>query len=217
MNRGMHRKDRSNVILAGLFTLATFVGLPLAHYLGPGGAAGEKTFEIGLAEPPPLSAPPPPRRSRKEIKRPVSIPTLEHPREIVPRPAILRLDLALGDLAGDFAIDPGIFHPRIVTDPEDDAFGISETDTQPKAIHRASPFYPPQARMRKIEGHVRVEFIVGTDGKVRGAEVTESQPEGVFDAAALQAVRRWRFKSGVKGGKSVPVRVRQTVHFTLER
>ncbi len=219
MRSGAILKDGVNATLAGFFTLATFAGLPLAHNLGHGGVPDVKVFEIGVAEPPP--PPPPPLslrlRERKAITKRVEKLTLTKQRTMIPLQAALHLDLSLGDVVGDFALDFGVSEPRIEPGPEYKSFGISEIDTSPRAISRVNPLYPVLARMRKVEGHVQVEFIVGRDGKVSGVEITDSSPEGVFDAAALQAVRRWRFKSGTKGGQPVPVRVRQTMQFNLEQ
>jgi protein TonB len=136
---------------------------------------------------------------------------------LIPLRAELRLDPALGNLDGHFAMDVGAFEPRIEDGPEYETLRVSDIDTPPRAIRRVNPLYPPRARMRRIQGHVQVEFVVGIDGKVRSVEVTDSIPEGVFDAAALRAVKQWQFKPGAKGGQPVPVRVRQNVQFTLER
>lgn len=56
------------------------------------------------------------------------------------------------------------------------------------------PVYPPMAKARQIEGHVVVEFSVREDGMVQNPYVVESEPEDVFDRAALRAIREFRFK-----------------------
>lgn len=53
--------------------------------------------------------------------------------------------------------------------------------------------YPPQAERRRLEGHVELQFTVGTDGRVSNVQVVHSQPEGVFDREAIRAMQRWRF------------------------
>jgi TonB family protein len=55
------------------------------------------------------------------------------------------------------------------------------------------PQYPATARARRIEGHVDVEFTVTPEGTVEKPHVVASEPKGVFDAAALAAVARWRY------------------------
>jgi len=53
--------------------------------------------------------------------------------------------------------------------------------------------YPADARRRRVEGYVDVEFTVNAAGNVEGAHATASQPKGTFDAAAVAAVSRWRY------------------------
>jgi TonB family protein len=53
--------------------------------------------------------------------------------------------------------------------------------------------YPPQAQRDGREGYVTVEFDVTPEGSVDNAEVVESEPAELFDRAALEAVRRWRY------------------------
>ena len=73
---------------------------------------------------------------------------------------------------------------------------------EPQAVRTAElkrtrfvpPVYPRQALEDEIEGTVRVRITVDTDGRVKSAEVIESTPAGVFDAATLAAVKRWRFQ-----------------------
>jgi protein TonB len=69
----------------------------------------------------------------------------------------------------------------------------------PKPVHREAPVYPRGAERRGIEGHVIVEYTVTSEGEITDAIVLEAAPEGVFDAAAVQAVQKWRYeKSGAE-------------------
>jgi protein TonB len=70
--------------------------------------------------------------------------------------------------------------------------------------------------MRRIEGRVTVEFVVGLDGKTGRIVVSEAQPDDTFVAATVRAIELWRFKPGIRDGRPVPVRVRQTIRFQLE-
>jgi len=64
------------------------------------------------------------------------------------------------------------------------------------ASPQAPPRYPDAARIAGLEGYVEVEFEIGSDGRVRAPEVTLAMPRGEFEAAALEAVRGWRFDPG---------------------
>ena len=65
----------------------------------------------------------------------------------------------------------------------------------PRLVSDAAPRYPLTALNRKIEGNVRVSFTIQADGRVAGATVVSATPADIFDAAALAAVKRWRFEA----------------------
>ncbi|HRQ65030.1 MAG TPA: energy transducer TonB [Xanthomonadaceae bacterium] len=56
------------------------------------------------------------------------------------------------------------------------------------------PEYPREAWRRGQEGWVDVELTVSPQGRVTGATVVASQPRGLFERAALRAVRQWEFE-----------------------
>ena len=59
---------------------------------------------------------------------------------------------------------------------------------------QVAPAWPAGAQARS--GEVTVELNVSADGVVTQARVLESKPRGVFDQAALDAVKRWRYAPG---------------------
>jgi protein TonB len=78
------------------------------------------------------------------------------------------------------------------------------------------PKYPQHAANSHIEGWVRVEFTIQTDGSVDDAVVVSSQPPDVFDDAALTAIRKWEFKEKIVNGIPVTQRATQILQFKLE-
>ena len=57
-------------------------------------------------------------------------------------------------------------------------------------------------------------FIVDTNGDVQNAyAIRSSQRE--FEASAIQAVSKWKFKPGRKGGRDVPTHMQVPIVFTL--
>jgi protein TonB len=70
----------------------------------------------------------------------------------------------------------------------------------PNPIYRPNPAYPAGARAQKIQGRVVVAYTVTPSGSVSNARVVSASPPGVFNAAALAAVRQWRFKPSAQGG-----------------
>ena len=84
-------------------------------------------------------------------------------------------------------------------------------------ISGAGPIYPAQAKAQGLQGDVVVRYNVTAQGMVVDAEVISSEPPGVFDAAALDAVNSWRFNAPVVDGVAQPSEGRQsTVSFRLD-
>jgi protein TonB len=48
-----------------------------------------------------------------------------------------------------------------------------------------------------------VSYAVTASGEVEDARVVEADPPGIFDEAALKAVRGWRFNAGVRRGEFI--------------
>jgi len=84
--------------------------------------------------------------------------------------------------------------------------------TPPKAAGTPDPEYPQGARGRFAQGIVVLYLTVDVDGRPRNIRVVRSL-ESDFDAAAINAVRRWKFKPATKDGKPVPVEISVQVQF----
>jgi TonB family protein len=83
-------------------------------------------------------------------------------------------------------------------------------------LEGARPAYPAEARAEGIEGIVVVEYRVSAEGEVRDPRVVRAEPSGVFDQAALAAVRTWRYRPHQQQGEAVEVTgVRSTLRFQL--
>lgn len=81
----------------------------------------------------------------------------------------------------------------------------------------AGPSYPQAAKEQGIEGEVEVTYDVSVEGQVENARVTSSTPPGVFDDAALAAVRSWRFNPPYVDGVAQRASARRsTVTFKLD-
>jgi protein TonB len=95
------------------------------------------------------------------------------------------------------------------------AFKITEVDTPPQVLRSIPPQYPFQAKKNNISGTVTLRFIVNMEGYVVEPNVTESEPSGVFDEAALEAIVKFKFKPAVKNGKAVDCIVNAPMKFEL--
>jgi TonB family protein len=69
----------------------------------------------------------------------------------------------------------------------------------------------------RIEGNVGLEAVVKSDGKVGEVKVVQSLDKFYgLDDNAVQAMKQWEFKPGMKDGKAVAVRIHVDMTFTLK-
>lgn len=74
-------------------------------------------------------------------------------------------------------------------------------DRGPVPIRITRPVYPQDAFVKKMEGTVTLEILIGPDGRVVDAKIVRSHP--LLDAAALDTVRHWVFAPAMKDGRPV--------------
>jgi TonB family protein len=86
--------------------------------------------------------------------------------------------------------------------------------TDPVRTTYVAPDYPKSAVKSKAQGDVRLEIVVGTDGKVRTAKVLSS-PAGILDEPAIAAVKQWEFQPARFKGEPIAVTLTVTLSFTL--
>ncbi len=114
------------------------------------------------------------------------------------------LDLGALDISTDLSLDAGL------------AGAGSDGEVMP--IVKVAPAYPRRAAQRGIEGYVVVEFTVSSLGAVVNPVVLEAEPPGVFDQAALDAVKKFKYKPQVTDGQAVDVPgVRNIIRFELDK
>ncbi|HVU36141.1 MAG TPA: TonB family protein [Opitutaceae bacterium] len=93
-------------------------------------------------------------------------------------------------------------------------FDLSQLDQTPIARVRVAPQYPFEMRRAGVTGEVTVDFIVDTNGDVQNAYAIKST-QREFEQAAVQAVSKWKFKPGRKGGRNVNTHMQVPIVFTL--
>ncbi len=99
----------------------------------------------------------------------------------------------------------------------DGIFTIEDLDVGLTPLVSIPPMYPLRAKRRGIEGWVKVKFLVNPKGLVEKIEIIDSQPTGIFDQSAVQAVSSWRFKPGTVEGVPVKVWAEQVIKFKLAK
>lgn len=77
------------------------------------------------------------------------------------------------------------------------------------------PPYPRLARKLGHEGVVQLEALISVAGRVDDLRIAVGSGHESLDAAALEAVRSWRFSAGQRNGQPVAMRVRVPVRFSL--
>ena len=97
-----------------------------------------------------------------------------------------------------------------------EVFDISKLDQQPVAKFQARPQFPFEMRRAGISGEVLVDFIVDTNGDVRNAFAAHSS-QREFEASAVQAVSKWKFRPGRKNAHNVYTHMQVPIQFTLDQ
>jgi len=80
-----------------------------------------------------------------------------------------------------------------------------------------APKFPPDASQRGIDGWVDLQFLVNTDGSVGELTIVGAQPVGIFEKAALDAVRHWRYQPLMRDGQPATQRARVRLRFAMQR
>ncbi len=68
-----------------------------------------------------------------------------------------------------------------------------------RLIKREMPVYPTLARNARVSGTVRVEAVIGPDGKVRSARALQGPP--LLRQAAADAVKKWLYQPAMLNGQ----------------
>jgi len=87
--------------------------------------------------------------------------------------------------------------------------------TPPRLLDNRPPTYPAQALAGGIEGTVLLRLRIAADGRVSKVEIIDSSDHLILDAAAVRAVRTWRFVPARRAGAPVATTVRLPVRFAL--
>ncbi len=85
----------------------------------------------------------------------------------------------------------------------------------PKLLHWVEPVYPAEARQQSVEGTIEIEALIDSYGSVKDARVLKGHP--LLDAAALKAVRQWRYTPAMMNGEPWPIEMGITLVFQLKQ
>lgn len=77
----------------------------------------------------------------------------------------------------------------------------SNSDARP--VVRVNPKYPIIAARDGIEGWVVLAFDINAIGEVVNIKIVESEPKRIFDKAAKQALKKWKYRAKSADGQQV--------------
>jgi len=145
-------------------------------------------------------------KQRKVNKPPT--PPAEPPKPDLPKPSaqaqtVNAFDIGAIDLSADLNIDAGLIG--------------SGGDGDFLPIVKVAPQYPRRALQKGLEGHVTVEFTVTALGTVIDPKVIDANPPNIFNRAAINAVKKFKYKPKIVDGKGQAVKgVRNIIRFELD-
>ena len=85
----------------------------------------------------------------------------------------------------------------------------------PRLVHRVQPAYPALAVAARVTAVVVLEAEVDAHGQVARVAVLHGHP--LFDAAAVEAVRQWRYQPLLLSGEPTAFILTVTIRFELPR
>lgn len=127
------------------------------------------------------------------------------------------LDVKIFDVATPLHEQVRIQPIKSYLDVDLGGIGLGMSDGEYLPLVRPPPVYPRYALSRGLEGYVILEFTVTRTGTVIEPRVIEGNPQGVFEKAAMRAVKGYKYKPKMVDGEPVNVTgVRQKFTFKLE-
>ena len=85
----------------------------------------------------------------------------------------------------------------------------------PRWLKNFQPGYPSRLLAREIEGSAKVRVLIGTNGKVRQANLVSATHPEFGQATVDHALKSWRFKPATRDGVAVEDWQTLTVQFTI--
>ena len=89
---------------------------------------------------------------------------------------------------------------------------VTKDEALAAAVSKAPPEYPATAKQLRLEGAVVVEASISETGVVESVNPVSGNP--VLTRAAVEAVKRWRFKPFTEDG--TPVKAAATLTFAFK-
>ncbi|MEZ4238040.1 MAG: energy transducer TonB [Myxococcota bacterium] len=94
--------------------------------------------------------------------------------------------------------------------------GVGRRDVDPELLRAYQPPYPDDMRAEGVSGRVLLEVRVGVNGRAEAVRVVHGV-HPVLDAAAVEAIARFRWAPARRQGKRIAATVRVAIKYTLDR
>jgi protein TonB len=162
--------------------------------------------------PPPTENEPPP--VAPEPEKPQEAPP-ELKMNDAPQQIALSADLEVATGTGGGLAGFGEMHKAAIAEAtKDDAVDVQDLEKRPEPVSQPAPTYPKELVKAKVEGVVTLIFVLNEEGRVEDPRIeNSSRPE--FEKPALDAVRKWRFRPGMKDGQAVRTYLRYPIRFRV--
>jgi len=158
--------------------------------------------KLAVVKPPPVEPPPPLEEAE---------PPKEPPKD--PPPLIVGMKMSSTTTAGTFAAPVGNTAygqmPKAAPSPTEAKpyyapkyVPPGAADSDPQVDSEFKIPYPDEARRAGIEGTVRLRIVVDNEGRVVNAQILNGPGYGLNDAA-MNAIKKFKFKPAMKGGEAV--------------
>jgi protein TonB len=218
-----------SIVLHTLLVIAVAI-VPLLFYDVLPSQEALKAFFVAPLEvaPPPPPPPPPPEGARAMVRAAPRVEVqpqqgfvapVEVPNEIRPEEG---LDLGEGIAGGvEGGVPGGVVGgvvgglPSEAPPPPARVVRIGGQIAQPKLIRQVKPVYPDLAVQSRVSALVILEAEVDTRGYVRAAKILRGHP--LFDEAAMEAVKQWRYQPLLLNGEPTGFVLTVTINFNLQQ
>jgi len=193
-------------------TAAIFGFIPFSSTV----AKPTRTLELRKASvadlPPPAEAEPPPTVEEEAPPEEIIAPPQLSD---APQPISLSADLEIAAGGGGALAGFGeVRAPVVVEKVQQETFDVTELERRPEAISQIPPTYPPELRKARIQGLVTLAFVLNEEGRVEDPRVENAtRPE--FEKPAVEAIRKWRFRPGMREGRAVKTYIRIPLRFQV--
>ena len=104
--------------------------------------------------------------------------------------------------------------PAASVEPEQ-VVELSPAVAENSLLRRIEPEYPEAARQQQIQGPVVLDVHISQECAVQDVNVVSGPP--LLAQASTEAVRQWRFKPHLVGGRPVEMQTRVTLNFRLPK